>query len=61
MGEIADVFSIGVVIFSLVIGFFPFSEAKKDEYYFSMIYNRKWESYWQAFREKKPPHPVISQ
>ena len=44
--EIADVFSIGVVIFILVIGLLPFSEAKRNEDYYSKIYNRNWKDYW---------------
>ena len=33
-----DMFSTGVILFIIVQGTFPFQEAKKDEYYYSMLY-----------------------
>jgi hypothetical protein len=50
----------GVVLFILVIGKFPFSCAKKDEYYFKMIYKNDWESYWRVLRENIRTFPKIS-
>ena len=57
-GEIADVFSIGVVIFNLVIGFSPFGEAKKNDNFYSMIYNKKWHDYWSAFQNRRSSNNI---
>lgn len=37
-GRAADIFSLGVILFIVVIGFFPFKEARRDEYYYNLIY-----------------------
>ena len=36
-GTKADIFSMGVVIFILVIGYLPFSEATDDDQYFKLL------------------------
>ena len=46
-GRLSDVFSAGVILFIIVLGIFPFSEAKKDEYYYKLIYEGKLEKYWK--------------
>jgi len=38
-GRKIDIFSTAVIIFVIVLGTFPFREAKKDEHFFSMIHN----------------------
>lgn len=43
-----DMFSTGVILFILVHGTFPFKEAKKDEYYYNMIYTNKIDEYFDA-------------
>ena len=40
-------FALGVILFIIVLGIFPFSEAKKDEYYYKLIYEGKLEKYWK--------------
>lgn len=45
-GKQADVFSVGVILFILVLGIFPFQEAKKDEYFYNLILTQKYEKYW---------------
>jgi len=37
-GRETDIFSLGVILFILVVGFFPFKEAMRDEFYYSLIY-----------------------
>ena len=32
-----DIFSTGVILFIIVLGIFPFQEAKRDEYYYSLL------------------------
>ena len=46
-GRKADIFSSAVVLFILVRGIFPFKEAKKDEFFYSLIIEKKLETYWK--------------
>jgi serine/threonine protein kinase len=46
-GKQTDVFSVGVILFIIVLGIFPFKEAKKDEYFFALLHNKKHEKYWK--------------
>ena len=46
-GKQTDVFSIGVILFIIVMGIFPFKEAKKDEYFFALLHNKKHDKYWR--------------
>jgi len=36
-GKQIDMFSIGVILFIIIQGIFPFKEAKKDEYFYNLI------------------------
>ena len=45
-GQKVDMFSAGVILFILVQGIFPFSEAKPSEYFYEMIINRNFDKYW---------------
>ena len=36
-GKKIDIFSTGVILFIIVLGIFPFKEAKKEEYFYSLI------------------------
>ena len=40
-------FSTGVILFIIVVGIFPFKEAKKDEYYYQMLYKKDFSNYWK--------------
>jgi serine/threonine protein kinase len=40
-------FSTAVILFIIVQGIFPFKEAKKDEYFYSLIINGDLETYWR--------------
>lgn len=46
-GREVDLFSIGVIIFIIVQGIFPFKEAKKDEYFYNLLLNRDYETYFE--------------
>lgn len=46
-GKQIDMFSVGVILFIIVQGIFPFKEAKKDEYFYNLILNGKLDQYWQ--------------
>lgn len=45
-GKEADVFSVGVILFIIVLGIFPFQEAKKDEYFYNLILSKQHAKYW---------------
>ena len=45
-GQKADMFSVGVILFIIVQGIFPFSEAKPDEYFYKMIVEKDFAKYW---------------
>lgn len=45
-GKQADLFSVGVILFIIVVGIFPFQEAKKDEYFYKLILTKQYEKYW---------------
>ena len=55
-GKSADIFSMGVVIFILVVGYLPFSEATETDKYFYMLQNGEKDrdgivkEYWCQFR-----------
>lgn len=46
-GTQVDLFSIGVIIFIIVQGIFPFKEAKKDEYFYNLLLTGEYETYFQ--------------
>jgi len=45
-GKQIDMFSVGVILFIIIQGIFPFKEAKKDEYFYNLIINGKLDTYW---------------
>ena len=42
-----DLFSTAVILFIIVQGIFPFREAKKDEYFYSLILSGNLDTYWK--------------
>ena len=46
-GTQIDMFSTGVILFIIVQGIFPFKEAKKDEYFYSLLLNKDYATYWK--------------
>jgi len=49
-GRQTDIFSLGVVLFIVVRGIFPFKEARKDEYFYNMIVNGKIDQYFKKIK-----------
>lgn len=45
-GTQVDLFSLGVILFIIVQGIFPFKEARKEEYFYALIQNGELEKYW---------------
>jgi len=45
-------FSTGVILFIIVVGIFPFKEAKADEYFYNLIINDKIDKYWSKIEEE---------
>lgn len=41
-----DLFSAGVILFILIRGIFPFKEARKEEFFYSMLVQGKYSEYW---------------
>ena len=46
-GKQTDVFSAGVILFIVVLGIFPFKEAKKDEYFYNLLLKGDYATYWK--------------
>lgn len=40
-------FSVGVILFIIIQGIFPFKEAKKDEYFYNLILTGNLDTYWK--------------
>merc|ERR1711953_129047 len=46
-GTEVDLFSIGVILFIIVQGIFPFKEARKEEYFYNLLLQGKIDTYFQ--------------
>jgi serine/threonine protein kinase len=46
-GRQIDMFSTGVILFIIVQGIFPFKEAKKDEYFYNLLLQGRFDHYWK--------------
>ena len=46
-GQNVDMFSIGVILFIIVQGIFPFKEARKEEYFYNLLLSNKHDTYFQ--------------
>lgn len=46
-GRQIDIFSSGVILFILVVGQFPFTEATASEKFYSMLIKNQYTDYWQ--------------
>ena len=46
-GTKADVFSLGVILFIIVQGIFPFKEARLEEYFYGLLFAGDTDTYWK--------------
>merc|ERR1712176_815694 len=46
-GTQIDMFSVGVIVFIIVQGIFPFKEARKEEYFYNLLLSGKIDTYFQ--------------
>ena len=46
IGTKVDVFSLAVILFIIVQGIFPFKEARKEEYFYGLLLNQRYDTYW---------------
>jgi len=46
VGTKVDVFSLAVILFIIVQGIFPFKEARKEEYFYGLLLNGRYDTYW---------------
>ena len=45
-GSQVDLFSLGVILFIIVQGIFPFKEARREEYFYGLLMNGRIDHYW---------------
>ena len=46
VGTQVDLFSLGVILFIIVQGIFPFKEARKEEFFYGLLLSKKYDTYW---------------
>ena len=52
-GRQADIFSIGVILFIIVKGIFPFWRALDDDYHYNLIKTGQHDRYWDEVKGKE--------
>ena len=52
-GVEVDVFSLGVVIFSMVHGLFPFQEARRTDQWYGMLVKKQYDRYFMSVDRKR--------
>lgn len=46
-GKQVDIFALGVILFIIVVGLFPFQEAHLKDYFYNMVHKGDHEKYWK--------------
>jgi len=46
-GTQVDIFSLGVILFIMAVGIFPFMEARNSDYFYNLLLTGQTEIYWQ--------------
>ena len=52
-GRKSDIFSLGVILFIVVLGIFPFDEAKKGDWYYDLLRSGNHAKYWKKVTLEK--------
>ena len=60
-GSKADIFSLGVILFNLVVGMFGFMEAKSNDKYYRWIMANQIDKYWSSLATAQINHLNFSQ
>ena len=50
-GKFCDIFSLGVVLFVLIMGIFPFKNAMINDNYYKLIIKNDWKSFWKKINK----------
>jgi len=53
-GAQVDLFALAIVLFITVAGTPPFAQADRNEFYYKLITNKKWEIFWKYHVRGKP-------
>ena len=53
-GHVADIFSLGVILFCIVVGYPPFEYAIKDDPYYKYIYINRMDLFWKVHKRANP-------
>ena len=49
-GTQTDLFAAAVILFTVILGHFPFKSSSKNDKYYNLVYTNKPEDYWEAFQ-----------
>lgn len=52
-GQKCDIFSLGVILFVMVVGIFPFQEATTTDSFYKILYEGNYEKYWKDIGGQK--------
>ena len=50
-GKKVDIFALGVILFIMKFGLFPFKEALKTNDFYKLIHNRNYKGFWRIFQK----------
>ena len=60
-GASVDLFATAIVLFITVAGTPPFSQAEKNEFYYKLLVNKKYDMFWKYHLKGKPSPAFFSE
>lgn len=60
-GTEVDLFALAIVLFITISGTPPFTQADKSEFYYKLIVNQKWDTFWKYHIKGKPSPNFFSE